>query len=103
MTKVLIVILFLPFARLIISRKCTGLIGQVLIAVCAFRSSRDGGSGIFPDIPRLLMRVRYETHGGPGGAQPPAHLSGKIPNGRHQQQPVNLKPVCFMRQTAGIA
>jgi hypothetical protein len=37
MTKTLTVILFLPFARLITSRNCPGLTGEVLVKVCSFR------------------------------------------------------------------
>ncbi len=45
MTKTLTVILFLPFARLITSRNCPGLTGQVLVEVCSLRSSGDRVSG----------------------------------------------------------
>ena len=71
MTKTLIVTLFLPFARLVTSRNCPGLTGQVLVEVCSLRSSGDEVSGIFPDIPRLLMHASGMTPRGvdfmPGG------------------------------------
>src|ERR1700685_4471405 len=61
MTKTLTVTLFLPFARLVTSRNCPGLTGQVLDEVCALRSSGDRASGIFPDIPRFLMHASGMT------------------------------------------
>src|ERR1700684_3913783 len=66
MTKTLTVILFLPFARLITSRNCPGLTGEVLVELCSLRSSGNRVSGIFPDIPRLLMQASGLKSGGDG-------------------------------------